>query len=195
MTDRAHHRPARPGADFFAGLEGGPDPEVLREAADAAATVLVRGARDSTDPALPRRLQQLAETEGLETLAELWAGAPADSLAGCLWRLFALRAWVYADSGGATDQFDAGRRRSQVATVVAGVPEPPHPDELRAMVDEVLRGIAERDFADVLLRASAFARIVAVGRAERGDPDPGRMLSVAEQLEHAAHLELAGELA
>ena len=33
------------------------------------------------------------------------------------------------------------------------------------MVDQVLRGIAEGDFADVLFRAAAFARVVATGRA------------------------------
>ena len=33
------------------------------------------------------------------------------------------------------------------------------------MVDQVLRGIAGSDFADVLLRAAAFARVVATGRA------------------------------
>ena len=36
------------------------------------------------------------------------------------------------------------------------------------MVDEVLRGIAGSDFADVLLRAAAFARVVATGRAATG---------------------------
>ena len=40
------------------------------------------------------------------------------------------------------------------------------------MVDQVLRGIAGGDFADVLLRAAAFARVVATGRAAlpRGAP-------------------------
>ena len=52
-----------------------------------------------------------------------------------------------------------------MARVVAGVADPPGPDELKAMVDEVLRGIAGSDFADVLFRAAAFARVVATGRA------------------------------
>ena len=39
------------------------------------------------------------------------------------------------------------------------------------MVDQVLRGIAVGDFADVLLRAAAFARVVATGRAELPDSD------------------------
>ena len=37
------------------------------------------------------------------------------------------------------------------------------------MVDHVLRGIAVSDFADVLFRAAAFARVVATGRAVLDD--------------------------
>jgi hypothetical protein len=104
---------------------------------------------------------------------------------------------VYADPVGVAREFEAGRTRAQVDGVVAGVADPPGPDELRAMVDQVLRGIAASDFADVLLRAAAFARVVATGRAELHDTDPvaaGRIRQVADQLDHAAHLELAGRL-
>ncbi|MCB0905818.1 MAG: hypothetical protein KDB63_01720 [Nocardioidaceae bacterium] len=192
---RPHHRPVTPGERFFDALEGGADPYRLSEAAERAATLLVRGAHDADDAAVADRVVHLAEAEGLETLAELWAGAPADSLAGCLWRLYLLRAWVYADPAGAAAQFEAGRLRVPVARVVAGVAEPPGPEELKAMVDQVLRGIAEGDFADVLFRAAAFARVVATGRAslpvnpDAGD-DAGRMLALAEQLESAGHVEL-----
>jgi hypothetical protein len=139
------------------------------------------------------RVLHLAETEGIETIAEVWAGAPADTLAGCLWRLFLLRSWVYADPAGVARQFDAGQRTAQVARVVAGVADPPGPDELSAMVDEVLRGIAGSDFADVLFRAAAFARVVAAGRAALHDApaeDVRRMLALSEQLEEAGHVEL-----
>jgi len=53
------------------------------------------------------------------------------------------------------------------------------------------------DFADVLLRAAAFARVVATGRAELDDVDTvaaARIQQVADQLDHAARLELAGHL-
>jgi hypothetical protein len=191
-----------PGATYFESLTGGTDPALVSEAADRAATLLVRGARASEDAETAQRVLHLAETEGLETLADLWAGAPADSLAGCLWRLYVLRAWVYADPALAAHEFEAGRATAQVARVVAGVADPPGPDQLRAMVDEVLTGIARGDFADVLLRAAAFSRVVAVGRAHLGHGDGQgdggtalRMLTMAEQLEAAGHLELRGELA
>ncbi|MGL5823699.1 MAG: hypothetical protein ACRCYU_02495 [Nocardioides sp.] len=197
MTER-HHRPSTPGASFFTGVPAGDDPALISEAADRAATLLVRGARTSTDGEIADRVVRLAETEGLDALAQWWAGAPADSLAGCLWRLYLLRAWVYADPLGAAQEYDAGRRRAEVARVVAGVAEPPGPDEIQAMIDEVLAGIAQRHFADVLLRASAFARVVAAGRTERRSAnadDAARMLTMAEQLGAAALLELAGTLA
>jgi len=186
----------KPGDRFLEAVAGGVDPIEVREAADRAASLFVRGARDSDDPAVADRLLHLADTEGIETIAEVWSGAPAESLAGSLWRLYLLRSWVYADAVEVAREFDEGRRRAPVARVVAGVAEPPGPEELKAMVDQVLRGIATSDFADVLLRAAAFARVVATGRAAL-EHEPGevrRTLVLAEQLEAAGHLELAERL-
>ena len=198
MTDRPHHKPLARWADYFDEFEGGSDPALVSEAADRAAVLFVRGARDSDDHAVSDRLLHLAETEGIETIAEVWAGSPADSLAGSLWRLYLLRTWVYADPLRVAREYDAGRARAEVAEVVAGVADPPGPAELRAMVDEVLRGIASRDYADVLLRAAAFARVVATGRAvlaEPSDVEVRRMLLLADQLGVVADLELNGRLA
>ena len=202
---RPHHRPLARWSGYFDEFEGGTDPALVTEAADRAATLLVRGAREHGDDAVADRLLRLAETEGIETIAQVWAGAAADSLAGCLWRLYLLRTWVHADPVRVAHEYDAGRSRAAVAEVVAGVADPPGPDQLRAMIDEVLRGIVSSDFADVLLRASAFARVLAAGRAVLSDhAGPGggadhagiaRVLGLAEQLEAAGHLELAGRLA
>ena len=198
MSERQHHRPMKPGAGFFAEILGGQDPALVSEAADRAANLLVRGAGGSDDPAVAERVLHLAETEGIETIAEVWSGSPADSLAGCLWRLFVLRSWVYADPTAVAREYDAGRRTAQVAQVVAGVADPPGPEELKTMVDEVLRGIAAGEFADVLFRAAAFARVVATGRAtleDTSEVEVARMLLLAEQLEAAGHVELAHGLA
>lgn len=181
------------GSSFFETVVGGSDPAEVSEAADRAASLLVRGARETDDAEVAERLLHLADTEGIEAIAEVWSGSPADSLAGCLWRLFLLRSWVYADPATVAAEYEAGRAHAQVARVVAGVADPPGPDELRAMVDEVLRGIAGSDFADVLFRAAAFARVVATGRATLAGPSEAqvrRMLVLAEQLESAAHAEL-----
>ncbi|KAA1419118.1 hypothetical protein F0U44_11720 [Nocardioides humilatus] len=193
-----HHRPAPRTTAFFDEFAAGSDPERLREAGDRAATLLVRGAREQGDADVADRLVHLADTEGIEAIAEVWSGSTPDSLAGCLWRLYLLRSWVYADPVGVAREFEAGRNAAQVARVVAGVADPPGPDQLRAMVDEVLRGIAGSDFADVLLRAAAFARVVATGRAAlpgTSHDDVRRMLALAEQLESAGHVELDRGLA
>jgi hypothetical protein len=187
-----------PGGDFFAEIAGGADPAQLREAGDLAATILVRGARATEDANLAERIVHLADSEGLETLAEVWSGAPADTLSGSLWRLFLLRSWVYASPTRVAREYEAGQRRAEVARVVAGVADPPGPDELRTMVDDVLRGIAGGDFAVTLLRAAAFARIVAAGRAALGEASHEeivRMLGMSEQLEAAGHLEIRDALA
>lgn len=187
-----------PGARQIEAASGSVDPAQLQEAADRAATLLVRGAHASTDNQVAERLLHLADAEGIETIAEVWASSPSDSLAGCLWRLFLLRSWVYADPDGVAREYEAGRSRAPVARVVAGVADPPGPDELRAMIDEVLRGIAVGEFADVLFRAAAFARVVATGRAglaTASHAEVTRMLALAEQLEAAGHTEMSHGLA
>jgi len=197
MSQRPYHRPAVPGDRFFEGIEAEHDPVLVGQAADQAAVLLVRGARGADDADVAERVLHLADTEGIEEIAAAWAERPADTVAGCLWRLYLLRSAVYADPVAVAREFEAGRARAAVDGVVAGVADPPGPDELRAMVDQVLRGISTGDFADVLLRAAAFARVVATGRAELPEGDPlaaARIQVVADQLDRAARLELAGRL-
>lgn len=198
------HRPALLGDAHFDERVGDIDPALRSEAADRAATLLVRGPRDAEDEGVVDRIVHLAETEGLEEIAELWSSSSADSLAGSLWRLYLLRAWVYADPRTAAREFDLGRRHTPVHEVVAGVTDPPGPADVQRLVDTVLRGIRVGDYADTLFRAAAFARVAAVGRAHRDhggassydtDVTASRLLTLADQLEAAARLELAGRLA
>ncbi len=197
-------RPVFPGALHLESLTGDIDPAARSEAADRCATLLVRGAHDLDDEEVVARVVNLADTEGLDTLADLWAGSPADSLAGCLWRLYLLRSWVYVDPTAAAREFDTGRKHTPVHEVVAGVVDPPGPAEVQHLVDLVLRGVARGDFADTLWRAAAFARVVAAGRAHLGtteatsydsDLSAAKLVTMAEQLENAARLEADGRLA
>jgi hypothetical protein len=199
-----HHRPALPGAVRLDALLGDGDPAGRSEAADRCATLLVRGPRDSDDAAVVDRVVRLAETEGLDAIAELWSGAPSDSLAGCLWRLYLLQAWIHADPVTAAREFDLGRRHVPVHEVVAGVTDPPGPDDVRRLADTVLRGVRTGEFADTLFRAAAFARVASAGRARSDhagapsyphDVSAARLMTMAEQLEAAARLELDGRLA
>ena len=212
MPDVPHHsRPVLVGDARFDAIAGDIDPALRSEAADRCATLLVRGPRDDEETAIVDRVVRLADTEGLDEIAELWAGAPPDSLAGCLWRLYLLRSWVYADPDSAAREFDRGRRHVPVSEVVAGVTDPPRPEDVKRLADAVLRGIRVGEFADTLFRASAFARVTASGRAHSdhtssstegrpgstyaSDLSAARLLTMADQLEAAGRLELAGDLA
>ncbi|GAB7191311.1 hypothetical protein NUM3379_20180 [Kineococcus sp. NUM-3379] len=199
------------GPDALADLAGGLDPAEREEAAHAVAAALVHGARSAADAEVTRRIVSLAEDEGIDLLASLWADAPPDSLAGALWRLYALRTWVRADATSVARQFHEGRKRAPVHEVVAGVADPPGPAEVVQLVDAVLSGVAGGDLAVTFERAAAFCRVLAVGRAHhadevpaatrRGDGDAGRggpdaataltrsaarLVRTAEQLEAAA---------
>ena len=196
---RDHHRPLTLGAAYFESVADGPAPDEVREIADRTATILVRGARAEGDADLAERVVHLADTEGMETLADMWSAATPDSLAGALWRLYVIREWIHADPGRASRAYEAGKSTAQVARAVAGVADPPGPDEMCAVIDDVLRGIVRSDFADVLWRASAVLHVVGAGRGLTEDGsssvrESARMITLADELERAGHLELSGRL-
>lgn len=197
MAERPHHRPMLPGAGLFDDLESGTDPAVMGEAAARAATALVRRGRNEADAALVERVVALADEEGIDTLAEIWAGASPDSLAGAVWRLYLLRTWVTRNPRLVAEEYAAGRHQVPVADAVSGVAEPPTPDEVIGLADAVLRGVVRGDFADTLFRASAFVRVVAAGRlgsSYSADVSAARLSLLADQLHRAGRLELVGEL-
>jgi hypothetical protein len=214
MTSQHSDRPNPRRPAFFspAAMEsqGGtvPDPAQVTEVAHETAAVLVGTGRASDDPEVTARLVALVDELGLSTVAELWAGRPARSLPGALWRLYALREWVQRNPREASADYAEGVRFTDVNHVVAGVAEPPGPDELKNLTDTILRGVFSGDFAVALLRAAAFCRVVAAGRAERAhttdvsDRDAAgvqtqraaSMLSTAEDLAACATLWRAGDL-
>lgn len=161
------------------------DPAVISEIAHETAAILVHTGRAATDPGTTERLVALVDELGLPTVAELWAQRPARSLPGALWRLYLLREWVRRDPVGASNDFAEGVRHADVAAVIAGASTPPGPDAMRALSDEILRGVYDGDVAVALERAAAFCAVVAAGRASR-DPEPprpgprGRELTVEE---------------
>src|SRR5690349_13628217 len=204
--------PLRPAFFSPAAMEsqGGavPDPAQVTEIAHETAAVLVGTGRASDDPALTARLVALVDELGLSTVAELWAGRPARSLPGALWRLYALREWVQRNPEEASADYAAGMRFTDVNHVVAGVAEPPGPAELQQLTDAVLRGVFAGELDLALQRAAAFCRVVAAGRADRAHSTDatdreaaGRqtrraanMLTTADDLEAGAHLWQAGQL-
>lgn len=176
------------------------DPAVVSQVAHESAAALVNAGRASTDADLTARLVGLVDELGLDTVAELWCAQPARSLPGALWRLYALKEWIRRDPHGAAKEYRDGLRFADVAAAVAGVAEPPGPDELRDMIDAILRGVFTGDLALALNRAGAFARVVAAGRAAdaqtgadaRSSGEHARraaaMLSTGEDLDACARL-------
>lgn len=207
MPNDEHRPPRRPALRTLAqleGLGGSSDPAMLAEAAHETAAVLVGTGRASQDPAVTVRLVNLVDELGIATLAELWADRPATSLPGALWRLYTLREWVRRDPAGAARDYDAGRISAEVAHVIAGSAEPPTPHAVQALVDEILTGVFEDDFAVALERAAAFCRVVSVGRAHLlDDADRGvtsqaaraaALLTTANDLSRCANLWRLGKL-
>jgi hypothetical protein len=183
-------------------LGAAPDPAETAAAAHATAAVLVGSGRASTDPDTTDRLVALVDELGLDTVADLWAGRPARSLPGALWRLYALREWVRRNPVTASREYAAGVRFTDVNHAVAGVAEPPSPNGLRELADRILAGIFDGDLAIALERAAAFCRVLSAGRADLAgetdltDPDEAStrtrraasMLTTADDLEACAGL-------
>jgi hypothetical protein len=184
MSDR-HRRPA---SLSMAAANSLPDrdPAERLEAAHTSAQAVVSRLRDGSDPGAGARMVAAIDTdEGLDAAARLWAVASPVSLPGALWRLVALRAGVRQAPAQAAREFDAGRSRLPVAEIVAGVAQPPGPDEVSAMVDAVLRGVGDGDLDVTFERAAAFARVCSVGRAvlaDRGGGTPGTAADVVDEL-------------
>ena len=185
-----------------------PGPAEVTEIAHQSAAILVGAGRATHDPEVTGRLVTLVDDLGLSTVADLWSGRPARSLPGTLWRLYALREWVQRSPEQASREYAAGIRFTDVAHAVAGIAEPPRPEGLQRVADQILTGVFEGDLAVALERASAFCSVVAAGRAELAhdrdhvDPDGASdltrtalaMLNTGEDLRACARLWRAGDL-
>ncbi|MGO3257267.1 hypothetical protein ACTXJU_14980 [Glutamicibacter ardleyensis] len=164
-----HHKPRPFAPQDFNPYEGGADPARISEAAHLSAQAFVRKGIANEDPDISNRLVQVAETEGLEVLAELWSAAPARSLPGALWRLYAVRTATLDNAETMSARFRAGAHRAEVERLVAGVAEPPTAEELKNMATSILTGAFEGDFAHALERTAAYCRVLALGMAEHAD--------------------------
>ncbi len=202
-------RPRRPA--FRTGWQldqqmGGQDPADAVELSHTTAQVLVHRGRAADDPEVTRRLVALVDDLGLDALALLWADRPARSLPGVLWRLYALRQWVQQSPAEAARQYGEGRAAAEVAHAVAGVVDPPGPQEVHDLVDAVLHGVYTGDLAVALERAAAFCRVVSAGRGSdawlaedqtrgvRADRQGLALLDTADDLAAGARLWSSGQL-
>lgn len=197
-TPRKPHRPSvrEPAALEVLGERS--DPIAALHAAHETAAVLLHTGRAADDPAVTERLLGLGEEIGLSTMAELWSSRPARTLPGVLWRLYLLREWVESDPDGVAREYAAGIRFTEPNHAVAGV-DPPGPQEVRRVADQILRGLFVGDFAVALERAAAFCRVVSAGRASVSDGElaatrAADLLGTADDLSAAARAWHRGEL-
>lgn len=168
-TTFRHHKPKPFAPMDFDPFEGGADPARVSEAAHLSAHALVQAGKLNDDPEVRERLVRLAEDEGLEVIAELWSSAPARSLPGALWRLYAIRAATMGNPAVMASFFAAGARQAQVERLVAGAAEPPGAEELCSMTSSILTGAFDGEFDVALERTAAYCRVIALGQAEQAD--------------------------
>jgi len=167
---RPYHKPVRRPAELFDRLYSGDDPAEVSRIAHSTAAALLARVREDPDLDVVERLVAFTDRHGIDDIADLWSRAPARSLPGALWRLYLLQLMIHDDPRTAALLFERGRlARSGADEVVAGAPTPAGPDELVTLIDTILRGLFQGDFAVALERAASFCRIVAAGAVQLAD--------------------------
>jgi len=162
-------RPAMLNPAVAAHIPGGIDPARRDELGHLTAQVILRETRASGDPAMVERLLGLVEEQGIDAVAELWSHAEPDTLPGTLWRLYTLQQTTRRDGAQAAQWYRLGLPTAQVAGAVAGVMDPPTPEHLNQVIDEVLSGFFIGDLAVALERAAAYVRVLVTGIALDAD--------------------------
>lgn len=189
-------------------IEGDIDPADIGLIAHETAGAVVAQAREAHDPALVQRLITLVDEEGIDTIAMMWAKAGPHTLPGALWRIYMLREWVKHDADAVARSYHHGVQAANVRHAIAGVEDPPGPQEVKRLADSVLSGVFAGDLAVALDRAGAFCRVVATGAAFEAGSDDGyadarahqttlrasQLLRTGEDLERCAAMYREGRL-
>lgn len=172
MSDspREFHKPIRRPAELFDRLFAADDPAEVSRVAHSTAQALLSRVRADPTVDVVERLVAFTDDHGIDDIAELWSRSPARSLPGALWRLYLLQLMIHDDAATAALLFERGRvEMATVDPVVVGAPVPAGPEELVQLIDTILRGLFEGDFAVALERAAAFCRIQASGATHLAD--------------------------
>lgn len=164
------HKPALFAGHEFSAFQGGLDPAELNAVAHESARALLTRVRENTSADMVERVVTYTDKYGIDDLAELWAHASPHSLPGSLWRLYLVRALIRAEASQMSILFSRGLDVLHSADpVIAGAPSPAGPEDMRELVDIILRGAFEGDYANALDRAASFARVLAAGCAALAD--------------------------
>ncbi len=172
MSDspREFHKPVRRPAELFDRLFAADDPAEVSRVAHSTAQALLSRVRADPTVDVVERLVAFTDDHGIDDIAELWSRSPARSLPGALWRLYLLQLMIHDDAATAALLFERGRvEMATVDPVIVGAPAPAGPEELVRLIDTILRGLFEGDFAVALDRAAAFCRVQASGATHLAD--------------------------
>jgi len=172
MSDspREFHKPIRRPAELFDRLFAADDPAEVSRVAHSTAHALLSRVRADPSVDIVERLVAFTDDHGIDDIAELWSRSPARSLPGALWRLYLLQLMIHDDAATAALLYERGRvEMATVDPVVVGAPAPAGPEELVQLIDTILRGLFEGDFAVALDRAAAFCRVQASGATHLAD--------------------------
>lgn len=172
MSDspREFHKPIRRPAELFDRLFAADDPAEVSRVAHSTAHALLARVRADPSVDIVERLVAFTDDHGIDDIAELWSRSPARSLPGALWRLYLLQLMIHDDAATAALLYERGRvEMATVDPVVVGAPAPAGPEELVQLIDTILRGPFEGDFAVALDRAAAFCRVQASGSTHLAD--------------------------
>lgn len=169
---RGFSRPVRRPAALFDRLFASDDPAEVSRVAHSTAAALLSRVRSDPQADVIDRLVTFTDEHGIDDIAELWSRSPARSLPGALWRLYLLQLMIHDDPRTAALVYERGRVHiASVDPVIAGAPASAGPDELVAVVDTIMRGAFEGDFAVALERAAAFCRVQVSGATHLADDD------------------------
>ncbi|KDA05913.1 DNA-directed RNA polymerase subunit beta [Microbacterium sp. CH12i] len=180
------HRPVRRPSAAFDKIVGSADSAEAMRVANATASALLSRARADQSGESAERLIAFSADHGIDDIAELWAGAPAVSLPGALWRLYLLQLAIHSDAQTSALLYERGRIELRSAdAAVAGAPAPASPEELVALIDTILRGVFRGDFSVALERAAAFCRVQVSGATHAADDyevtEPGRATDLTKR--------------
>lgn len=175
---RDYQRPLLQPTFTFDWIIGSDEPGAAHRLAQETSWALLDRVRSVADPEVVDRVVRLASGAdtgagsgaGIDDIAELWANAGPHSLAGQLWRIYLLHRIAEHDSEGAAELFRLGQDASvTIDPIVAGVAAPVDPASIRALCDQILRGVFSGDLAIALERAAAYCRVMSLGATALAD--------------------------
>jgi len=202
------HKPALFEGHEFSAFHGGDDPAAVSALAHETAAMMLAHVQDAP-PHIVEKVVALTDEHGLDVVAELWSKTGPHSLPGSLWQLYLLRAVIHERASEISHLYGLGGETLHTADpVVAGAPTPAGSDEMRDLVDQILRGAFTGDFGHALERSAAFCRVTAAGsvaeanasefiapeRSKQLTTQASRLMTMAAQFTECARLWRSGKL-